>query len=293
MTALSCFLGKRRSAIETQTKICYNSKKAPLAQREAGESMNSKSDYIAVFDSGVGGISVLRQLRAQMPNERFLYFGDSANAPYGTRTAQEIRRLVMAVSTDLMGRGCKALVVACNTATAAAIDLLRQTWPDRIIVGIEPALKPAAEHFPGGCVGVLATPVTLREEKFQHLTQLCRDKCQIVQIPAPGLVELVEQGKAVSPEAEELLRPLLEPLKGKLQALVLGCTHYPFAARSIRAILGDSVALLDGGEGTARETRRRLEQAGLLWDGPGQIRFESSLPGDGILSLSRTLLEQE
>ena len=264
-----------------------------MAQKEAGESMNSKSDYIAVFDSGVGGISVLRQLRAQMPKERFLYYGDSANAPYGTRTAQQIRQLVMAVSTDLMDRGCKALVVACNTATAAAIDLLRQTWPDRIIVGIEPALKPAAEHFPGGCVGVLATPVTLREEKFQHLMQLCQGKCQIIQIPAPGLVELVEQGKAVSVEAEELLRPLLEPLKGKLQALVLGCTHYPFAARSIRAILGDSVALLDGGEGTARETRRRLEQAGLLWDGPGEIRFESSLPGDGILSLSRSLLEQE
>ena len=107
------------------------------------------------------------------------------------------------------------------------------------------------------------------------------------------LCELVEQGKAVGPEAEALLRPLLEPLKGKLQALVLGCTHYPFAARSIRAILGDSVALLDGGEGTARETRRRLEQAGLLWDGPGEIRFESSLPGDGILSLSRSLLEQK
>ncbi len=255
--------------------------------------MNSKEDYIAVFDSGVGGISVLRQLRRLMPRERFLYYGDSANAPYGTRPAQQVRDLALAVSEKLMDRGCKALVVACNTATAAAIGLLRQTWPDRIIVGIEPALKPAAERFPGGCVGVLATQVTLREEKFRHLVGQCRDNCQIVEIPAPGLVELVEQGKAVGPEAEALLRPLLEPLKGKLQALVLGCTHYPFAAQTIRTVLGEEVLLLDGGEGTARETRRRLEQAGLLWEGPGEVRFESSLPGEQVLSLSQKLLEQE
>ena len=128
--------------------------------------MNSKQDYIAVFDSGVGGISVLRQLRRYLPSERYLYFGDAANAPYGTRPTAEVRQLVARAAEKLVPRGLKALAVACNTATAAAIDLLRETYPDLIIVGIEPALKPAADRFPGGTVGVLATPVTLREEKF-------------------------------------------------------------------------------------------------------------------------------
>ena len=121
-------------------------------------------NYIAVFDSGVGGISVLRQLRKAMPREKFLYYGDSANAPYGSRPTYEVQQLSLDVAEKLLGMGIKALVVACNTATAAAIETLRETYPDLIIVGIEPALKPAADMFPGGCIGVLATEVTLREE---------------------------------------------------------------------------------------------------------------------------------
>ena len=255
--------------------------------------MDKKQDYIAVFDSGVGGISVLRQLYRLMPQERFLYYGDSANAPYGTRPTEEVRALALDVAEYLMGRGIKALVVACNTATAAAIHTLRQNYPDKIIVGIEPALKPAADRFPGGCVGVLATPVTLREEKFRHLVEQYSNHCQVVDLPAPGLAELVEHGKAVSPEAEALLRPILEPWVGKLDALVLGCTHYPFARQTIRKILGDQTLLLGGGEGTARETKRRLEQAGLLREGPGEILWENSLNDQQILLLSQKLLEQE
>ncbi len=255
--------------------------------------MNSKQDYIAVFDSGVGGISVLRHLRRLLPRERFLYFGDSANAPYGTRSTQQIRSLTLAAAEKLLRRDVKALVVACNTATSAAIVDLRQKYPDSIIIGIEPALKVAADHFPGGTIGVMATPATLRETKFMQLLAHCAGQCSIVKLPAPGLVELVEQGKANAPESEALLQALLGPWGGKLDAMVLGCTHYPFAAETIQHILGANTVLLDGGEGTARETKRRLEKAGLLSDGPGEVVFENSASDPEILMRCSRLLELE
>ena len=149
---------------------------------------------IAVFDSGVGGLSVLRELVAQMPSEHFLYFGDSANAPYGTRPTAEIRSLTLAHAERLFDRGAKALVVACNTATSAAIGELRARWPDRVIIGIEPALKLAVSRHPGGCIGVLATEATLREEKFAALLQRCAENCHILKCPCPELVKFVERG---------------------------------------------------------------------------------------------------
>lgn len=238
--------------------------------------MNQKSDYIAVFDSGVGGISVLRQLVKQMPDERFLYYGDSANAPYGTKTVAQVQELSLAVAEKLMEQGIKALVVACNTATAAAVDLLREKYADLIVVGIEPAVKLAADQFPGGTVGVMATPLTTDSEKLQKLEQRWQEKCNIIPLPTPGLVELIEAGKAVSAESEDLLRPQLTPYAHKLDAVVLGCTHYPFAAAVIQKLLGKDTVLLDGGEGTARETRRRLTAADLLHDGAGEIVIQSS-----------------
>lgn len=255
--------------------------------------MSSKTDYIAVFDSGVGGISVLRELVKLMPQERYLYFGDSANAPYGTRPTAEVRALTLSAAERLMARGCKALVVACNTATAAAIIDLRAKYPDKIIIGIEPALKVAADHFPGGEVGVMATPVTLREEKFDVLLHRFTDACTVHKIPAPGLVELVERGMAVSEESEALLKPLLLPYRDRLDAVVLGCTHYPFAAPVIGKLLGGHTALLDGGPGTARQTRRRLEAEGLLWDGPGELLIENSSGSQEMVALCRTLLQEE
>lgn len=255
--------------------------------------MSSKNDYIAVFDSGVGGISVLHELLRLMPQERYLYFGDSANAPYGTRPTAEVRALTLAAAERLMARGCKALVVACNTATAAAIIDLRAKYPDKIIIGIEPALKVAADHFPGGEVGVMATPVTLREEKFDVLLHRFTDACTVHKIPAPGLVELVERGMAVSEESEALLKPLLLPYRDRLDAVVLGCTHYPFAAPVIGKLLGGHTALLDGGPGTARQTRRRLEAEGLLWDGPGELLIENSSGSQEMVALCRTLLQEE
>lgn len=252
--------------------------------------MAKKTDPIAVFDSGIGGISVLRELIRQMPLENYLYYGDSANAPYGTRPTQEVRALCKHVAEHLLTYGIKALVIACNTATAAAVDQLRRDYPDLIIVGIEPALKLAAKRHPGGTVGVIATPVTLREEKFRQLKERCSQDCTVIPLSAPGLADLVEEGKANSPESEALLRQLLAPYRGQLDALVLGCTHYPFATPSLKRVLGESVALLDGGDGTARETKRRLAEAGLLHEGPGELVMENSADSAYLLELSRQLL---
>ncbi len=252
--------------------------------------MHTKKEYIAVFDSGVGGISVLRELVKQMPGERYLYFGDSANAPYGGRTTEQVRQLTMEAAKMLTDRGCKALVVACNTATAAAINQLRQAYPHTIIIGIEPALKVAADRFPGGHIGVMATPVTLREHKF-HQQMERFPGVTVHTIPVPALVELVEAGKWDGPEVEQQLRPALEPYTGKLDAVVLGCTHYPFAAKTISKILGENTAVLDGGEGTARETKRRLTEAGLLEEGVGQIQMENSSADPELLTRAMALLE--
>ena len=249
--------------------------------------MNQKQDYIAVFDSGVGGISVLRHLRRVLPGERFLYFGDSANAPYGSRSTEEVRQLTLAAAEKLTTQySIKALVIACNTATAAAVIQVREAYPQLIVIGIEPALKLAADHFPGGRVGVMATEVTLREEKFDTLLHRFDENCVIHRIPAPGLVQLIEKGQVDDPETEDLLRQILAPYIGKLDALVLGCTHYPFAAAAISRVLGPEVTLLEGGDGTARETRRRLAEAGLLEEGPGEVRIINSAEDEKMIQMS-------
>ncbi len=256
--------------------------------------MNRKQDYIAVFDSGVGGISVLRHLKEVLPKERFVYYGDSANAPYGSRTTEEVRALTLAAVRHLAEAWpLKALVIACNTATAAAVADVRAAYPQLIVVGIEPALKVAADHFPGGRIGVMATEVTLREEKFDLLLHRFDENCTVTKIPAPGLVPLIEAGKVNTPEMYDLLHTVLDPYIGKLDALVLGCTHYPFAARAIEEILGNQVALLDGGGGTARETKRRLEEAGLSGDGPGEVILTNSSHDPRMLELARERLAQE
>ena len=254
--------------------------------------MNQKTDFIGVFDSGVGGISVLRHLLRQLPGERFLYFGDSINAPYGVRPREEVEALTMAALERLMERGLKAFVIACNTATAAAVEALREKYPDFIIVGIEPAVKLAADRHPGGRIGVMATPGTLKSPRVLALIDRFRDECQIEMLPAPGLADLVEADKQNGPEGEALLRGLLDPLVGKLDALVLGCTHYPFAAEMLGKILGSGTELLDGGEGVARQTKRRLEAAGLLEEGTGELVIENSLPGPKMIELSMQLLQK-
>ena len=250
-----------------------------------------KTSYIAVFDSGVGGVSVLRELMRLMPNERFYYFGDSANAPYGLKTTNQVWNLTVTAARKLLDElDAKALVVACNTATAAAIHDLRAIWPDRIIVGIEPALKLACDRHPGGTIGIMATEVTLREKKLAALMDRYSRDCTVLRLHSPGIVELVEAGKADSPEALKLMEEELGHLRGKLDALVLGCTHYPFMRGAMETVLGEGVDIMDGGPGTARETKRRLEQAGLLNDGPGSLTVENSAGDEEKLRLIQDLL---
>ena len=160
-----------------------------------------------------------------------------------------------------------------------------------IVVGIEPALKLAADSFPGGNLGVLATEVTLREEKFDELLHRFDEKCTVHKIPAPGVARLIEAGKNDSPEMIQLLQKLLQPYVGKLDALVLGCTHYPFVTRNIAAIMGPGTTLLHGGKGTARETKRRLEKSDLLRSGTGSVQICNSAADPRMLRLSQTLLD--
>ena len=251
-----------------------------------------KHSYIAVFDSGVGGVSVLRELRRLCPGERFYYFGDSANAPYGRKTTDEVRALTLSAGRKLLVElDCKALVVACNTATAAAITDLRAEYPDRIVVGIEPALKLACDRQPGGTVGIMATDVTLREQKLAALMERVKRDCTVLRVHAPGVVELVEAGKCDTDEAVALMEQLLGPYRDSLSALVLGCTHYPFMKKAMARVLGEGVELLDGGEGTARETRRRLLEAGLLNEGDGDLIVENSSGDPEKIALTHRLLE--
>lgn len=255
--------------------------------------MDQRELPVAVFDSGVGGVSVLRELVRQMPQEKFLYFGDSANAPYGVRPTEEVRELACRAVEGLMDQGAKAVVVACNTATSAAIEDLRRAHPDTILVGIEPALKLAAERYPQGKILVMATDVTLREEKFQGLMARFSGSHPVEGVHCPGLVERIEKGELEGPEMEGFLRGLLEPhLSRDTVAVVLGCTHYPFAAPAIRRVLGGGIELIDGGEGTARETKRRLTAAGLLrQEGTGEVTFESSDGDPGTMLLMERLLD--
>ena len=255
--------------------------------------MTKADRKIAVFDSGLGGISVLRALVRQMPCERFLYFGDSANAPYGCRSTDQVRALTLARVGELMDRQIKAVVIACNTATSAAIDELRVRYPDTVIVGIEPALKPAAEAFPTGRIIVMATAVTLREEKFVRLTEHYGATREIIPLPCPSLVEFVERGELDSPAVEAYLREKLSPyLDPAPDAIVLGCTHFPFVRPVIRRIAGEAVRFFDGSEGTGAQTGRLLARRGLLRTaGEGSVTIENSLGTPEILTLSETLLE--
>ena len=252
--------------------------------------MPDRESPIAVFDSGLGGISVLRELRRQLPQERFLYFGDSANAPYGTRPTEEIRALTLKNAEHLFSMGAKALVLACNTATSAAVDELRARYPEKIIIGIEPALKPAVDRHPNGKILVMATEATLRERKFAALMERYGAHCQICKCPCPALVELVERGQTSGDAVEAALRGYLaDYLLPPPDAVVLGCTHYPFLRAAVRAVVGEGPELLDGADGTAKETRRRLAAADLLRSGAGEVRLCNSDPK--MLPLSQRLLD--
>lgn len=247
--------------------------------------MEQSDRPIAVFDSGFGGITVLKELTRELPAEDFVFFGDTANAPYGPRTTGEIRFLTLHNLDMLDNRfDFKAAVIACNTATSAAIEDLRRIYAPRPVIGIEPALKLAADRHPGGRILVLATETTLREEKFAQLAEHVSRDCRIFTRACPELVEFVERLELDGPRVEEFLRQLLEPYDEPLDAVVLGCTHFPFLSPVLGRILGPDTELLDGARGTARQTRKRLAEEGLLrQEGEGRVRFFSSSRDPGVL----------
>lgn len=227
--------------------------------------MADNNSPIGVFDSGVGGISVLRELVRLMPGEDYIYFGDSIHAPYGTKKLEEVRELTIHNVEFLLANGAKSIVVACNTATSAAVAVLRKMYPDVPLVGIEPAIKPAVMNKPDSNIIVMATPMTLKQEKFQKLMAKYDDMGNIIPLPCPGLMEFVERGDLEGEDLRTYIINLFHDIDtDNIDSIVLGCTHYPFAKKMIKSVVGERIKIYDGGEGTAREMKRRLSQRGLL-----------------------------
>jgi glutamate racemase len=250
---------------------------------------------IGVFDSGVGGLSVLRHIHAQLPHEHVLYFADSAFAPYGAKTDEWLVQRAVAVTAFLLEQGAKALVVACNTATVAAIKAVRTAYPALPVVGVEPGLKPGAAATRNGTVGVLATASTLRGEKFLALREQISGATgtRFLLQPCGGLVERIEQGDLSGEATAAMLQGYVGPLLEQgADTLVLGCTHYPFVRDAIAQIVaarGEEmpVTLIDTGDAVARQLARLLEGAGLLRPGgtPAHLR--------GYTSGNATALQQQ
>jgi len=220
---------------------------------------------IGIFDSGVGGLSVLRHIRTLLPQESLVYFADQAHVPYGPRSQEEIRQFSDAISRLLLRQGAKLIVVACNTASGAALTHLRRVFPEIPFVGMEPAVKPAAAVTKTGKVGVLATTGTFESQRYVELMRRWGHGVQVLQSPCHGLVEKIETGELDTLSTEQLVRSCLEPmLAAGVDTLVLGCTHYPFVIPFIKRNVGNAVSIIDPAPAVARQTQRMLRQHGLM-----------------------------
>jgi len=256
--------------------------------------LDNRDKPIGVFDSGVGGISVLKEAVKLLPKEDFIYFGDSKNAPYGTKKVEEVIELSFGAVDFLLEHGVKAVVVACNTATSAAIEPLRQRYIDIPIIGIEPALKPAVELNKKGKIIIMATPMTLSESKFQSLMKTYEKEIDIEKLPCAGLVELIEAGILEGEQVEEYLKSKFNPyLNTAISAVVLGCTHYPFISKSLMKILSKETTIIDGSIGTAKQLKRQLKENRLLREikHKGKVDIFNSSNNEQILKLSYKLLK--
>jgi len=232
---------------------------------------------IGVFDSGVGGLSVLREIRARLPNETLFYLADSGHVPYGEKSPEFIRARCRAIAEFLLEQGAKALVLACNTATAAGIAELRELYPQVPLVGMEPAVKPAAQATRSGVVGVLATTGTLKSAKFAALLDRFASDVRVVTQPCPGLVECVEAGELETPKTRALLEHFVQPLLEQgCDTLILGCTHYPFIKPLLLELLPSTVVLVDTGAAVARHLQTVLGSGGRLGEASAAPRFWSS-----------------
>jgi len=258
--------------------------------------VNSPSPSIGVFDSGVGGLSVWREIVRQLPHTGTVYFADQAHVPYGPRTAEEILSFTRSITDFLLAQGAQIIVVACNTASGVALRPLRAAYPNVPFVGMEPAVKPAAEHTHTGRVGVIATPTTFQGTLFKQLADRFGHDVEIHTQICPGLVAAVEAGDLDTPETRRLLETCLAPLIATgIDQLVLGCTHYPFLRPTIQQILGPSVAIIDPAPAVARQTGRLLKQLDLGGQhaGPAPHTFFTSGPTARLHRMARALIGYE
>lgn len=240
------------------------------------ESPVSPAPWVGIFDSGVGGLSVLRSLRRQRPDIPVRYVADSGHAPYGDREESHVVERSLRIADHLILQGTKLLIVACNTATAWAIEAIRRQHPEVKVVGVEPGIKPAASLSRNHIIGVMATPATLASPRFEALAQRHAAGCQVVPIPCPGLAAAIEHGRSAQPEVEALLDRFCRPLTlAGADTVVLGCTHYPFVATQIQQRLGDRVLLLDTADAVVRQALR-LWDTPANTDHPGPVRLEST-----------------
>jgi len=255
--------------------------------------MTNDLSPIGIFDSGVGGLSVLRAIREQMPEESVIYFGDQGHIPYGPRPMEQIRNFSEAITSFLLQRHAKIIVVACNTASAAALKYLRERFPDVQFVGMEPAVKPAAEQTTTGKVGVLATPATFQGALYASVVERFANGVELFQNTCTGLVQEIEQGNLNGTETRQILESALLPMLEKnIDTVVLGCTHYPFVIPLIQEIVGEKVRVIDPAPAVAKQAKRLLEAGGMKSQksGRGHIQFYTSGEPDELKSLLPKLL---
>jgi len=248
---------------------------------------------IGVFDSGVGGLSVLRAIRERMPEESVLYFGDQGHIPYGPRPTRQIQDFSEAITRFLLQGGAKLIVVACNAASAAALNYLRERFQEISFVGMEPAVKPAAERTETSVVGVLATPATFQGALYASVVERFGADVQLLQNTCPGLVQQIEMGDLEGRQTRAILEDALNPMLAKnIDTVVLACTHYPFVIPLIQEIVGEKVRVIDPAPAVARQAKRLLETAGLISSAGrrGEIRFFTSGRADGFENLLPRLL---
>lgn len=247
---------------------------------------------IGVFDSGIGGLTVLSEALRQAPSHHYIYLADSANAPYGEKSSDWVAQRSLDLCHWLVREGCQALVVACNTATAEAIAHIRHEMPAIPIIGVEPGIKPAVHQSTNHKVGVLATQNTLKSGKFNALLASLEGDCEFIPQAGLGLVPLIESGRINSVEIEDLLRQHLKPFEDAgVDTLVLGCTHYPFLTPLIRKILGDGIQLIDTSEAVVKQLTRKLDEFQLLQSAPPRsIRFYSTLDANALVQLAKQLI---
>ena len=255
--------------------------------------MTDNDHPIGIFDSGVGGLSVLREIRSLMPNENIIYFGDQGHVPYGPRPMRQIQDFSEGITRFLLKQRSKIIVVACNTASAAALKHLRETFPDVQFVGMEPAVKPAAEKTQTGKVGILATPATFQGALYASVVERFANGVELFQNTCSGLVQQIEMGNLNGDETRRILEDALHPMLEKnIDTVVLGCTHYPFVIPLIERIAGEKVRVIDPAPAVARQVKRLVEAGGMANQNEqdGKIRFITSGEADSAKSILRVLL---